>query len=119
MISLYNEGLPAVITLTAYFPYVTTDDVPIPEACRKLEEAGAAVVGLNCARGPATMLPLIRDIRKVCKVNMINEIIWLECSKCPVNNVIYILAYWSSEVEYSDRGIQALREDLPVHVILY
>ena len=29
------------------------------EACRRLEEAGADVVGLNCSRGPATMLPLI------------------------------------------------------------
>ena len=83
MLSLYIEGLQAVITLTAYFPDVTTDDIPIPEACRKLEEAGAAVVGINCARGPATMLPLIRDIRKVCKVNMINEIIWFKVLKMP------------------------------------
>ncbi|KAK3098966.1 hypothetical protein FSP39_024758, partial [Pinctada imbricata] len=60
-------GLPAVITMTAYIPDVTTDDVPFPEACRKLEEAGAAVVGLNCGRGPATMLPLIKEIRKECK----------------------------------------------------
>jgi hypothetical protein len=62
------SGVPAVITLTAYVPDMTTDDIPIPEACRRLEEAGAAVVGLNCGRGPRTMLPLIKDIRKVCKV---------------------------------------------------
>lgn len=49
---------------------MTTDDVPIPEACRRLEEAGAAVVGLNCARGPETMIPLLREIRKVCKVRI-------------------------------------------------
>lgn len=61
-------GLPAVITLTPYGPDITTDDVPIPEACRRLEEAGAAVVGLNCGRGPETMLPLLREVRKVCKV---------------------------------------------------
>ena len=34
------------------------------EACKRLEDAGADVVGLNCIRGPATMLPLLeRDPR--------------------------------------------------------
>lgn len=66
-IKKYGKGLPAVITLTAYVPEITTDDVPFPEACRKLELAGAAVVGLNCARGPWTMLPLIKKIREVCE----------------------------------------------------
>ena len=64
-------GLPAVVTITAYIPDVTLDDIPIPEACRRLEEAGAAVVGLNCSRGPSTMLPLIRDIREVCQVSLL------------------------------------------------
>ncbi|XP_033739938.1 betaine--homocysteine S-methyltransferase 1-like [Pecten maximus] len=66
-IQQYGKGLPAVITIVCYNPDITLDDVPIAEACRKLEEAGAAVVGLNCGRGPRTMLPLIREIRKVCK----------------------------------------------------
>ncbi|KAK3096933.1 hypothetical protein FSP39_004915 [Pinctada imbricata] len=66
-IQKYGNGVPAVITLTPYIPDVTTDDIPFPEACRRLEEAGAAVVGLNCGRGPATMLPLLKEIRKVCK----------------------------------------------------
>ncbi|CAG2253942.1 BHMT [Mytilus edulis] len=47
----YGKGLPAVITMAAYFPNITVDDIPFPQALRKLEEAGAAVVGLNCARG--------------------------------------------------------------------
>ncbi|XP_076096217.1 S-methylmethionine--homocysteine S-methyltransferase BHMT2-like [Mytilus galloprovincialis] len=63
----FGKGLPAVITMAAYFPDITVDDIPFPQALRKLEEAGAAVVGLNCARGPKTMLPLIKEIRKVCK----------------------------------------------------
>ena len=33
------------------------------EACRRLQDAGADVVGLNCSRGPATMLPPIERIR--------------------------------------------------------
>ena len=61
-------GCPAVITLTAYVPDRTVDEVPFPEACRRLEEAGAAVVGLNCGRGPAIMMPLLKEIKKVCKV---------------------------------------------------
>ncbi|XP_052811612.1 betaine--homocysteine S-methyltransferase 1-like [Mya arenaria] len=64
----HGNGLPAVITMTAHVPERTTDDIPIPEACRRLEEAGAAVVGLNCSRGPDVMMPLIKEIKKICKV---------------------------------------------------
>ncbi|GFO24641.1 betaine--homocysteine s-methyltransferase 1-like [Plakobranchus ocellatus] len=31
------------------------------------EEAGADVVGLNCARGPETIMPVMREARRVCK----------------------------------------------------
>ena len=65
--SLYT-GTPAVITLVPSTRDVTFDDVPLPEACLRLEEAGASVVGLNCGRGPETILPLIAEVRKVCKV---------------------------------------------------
>ena len=63
-----RPGLPAVITLSAPATDTLVDGVTVVDACRRLEEAGAAVVGLNCGRGPATMLPLIREIRAVCKV---------------------------------------------------
>ena len=32
-------------------------------ACKQLADAGADVVGLNCSRGPATMLPVVEEIR--------------------------------------------------------
>ncbi|WAR08269.1 BHMT1-like protein [Mya arenaria] len=67
VISEFGNGLPAVITLTPYDPDETVDHVPFPDACKRLEDAGAAVVGLNCSRGPETMLPLMKEIRKVCK----------------------------------------------------
>jgi betaine-homocysteine S-methyltransferase len=57
-----QHGLPAVITL-ASTDDVTMDGYPLDEACRRLEAAGADVVGLNCSRGPRTMLPLIEQIR--------------------------------------------------------
>lgn len=33
------------------------------EACKLAKKAGADVVGFNCARGPRTMLPLLRELR--------------------------------------------------------
>ncbi|KAL3852209.1 hypothetical protein ACJMK2_015881 [Sinanodonta woodiana] len=66
-IKKYGNGLPAVITLSAPLIDVTLDGVPIVKACQDLEAAGAAIVGLNCGRGPATMLPTLKEIRKACK----------------------------------------------------
>lgn len=67
VIKKYGNGMPVVVTLALYSPDLTTDDVPAVEALRRLEAAGADVVGLNCARGPATMLPILKEARKVCK----------------------------------------------------
>jgi betaine-homocysteine S-methyltransferase len=55
-------GVPAVVTFASTME-TTIDGVPLPEACRRLADAGAAVVGLNCSRGPATMLGLLEDLR--------------------------------------------------------
>lgn len=63
-------GLPAVITLAVHQHPVTREGWSLPEACRRLEEAGADVVGLNCMRGPATMLPLLEEIRKAVTVQV-------------------------------------------------
>jgi betaine-homocysteine S-methyltransferase len=56
-------GLPAVVTLAIHRRPETPDGLTPAEACRRLEEAGATVVGLNCIRGPRTMLPLLHEIR--------------------------------------------------------
>jgi methionine synthase I (cobalamin-dependent) len=57
-----DHGLPAVVT------FASTDDETIDgysfeEACKRVEAAGADVVGMNCSRGPATMLPILERIR--------------------------------------------------------
>jgi betaine-homocysteine S-methyltransferase len=57
-----EAGLPSVITFASTAD-TTIDGVDVVEACRRLEEAGADVVGLNCSRGPATMLPVLERIR--------------------------------------------------------
>ena len=58
-----DAGLPAVITLAVHRRPETREGHSPAEACRRLKDAGADVVGLNCSRGPRTMLPLLADIR--------------------------------------------------------
>ena len=58
-----GAGLGAVITLAIHRQPETRDGLSPAEACRRLEQAGADVVGLNCIRGPRTMLPLLEQIR--------------------------------------------------------
>jgi betaine-homocysteine S-methyltransferase len=55
--------LPAMVTLATTRPATTWDGYDYVEACKILAGHGAAIVGLNCDRGPATMLPLIARIR--------------------------------------------------------
>ena len=59
-----QAGFPAVVTLTAHRATETRDGLGFGEACKRLEAEGADVVGLNCSRGPATMMPLLREIRE-------------------------------------------------------
>jgi betaine-homocysteine S-methyltransferase len=61
-----ETGLPAVMTLAVHRAPETREGWTPAEACRRLEDAGAAVVGLNCIRGPRTMLPLLEEIRAAC-----------------------------------------------------
>jgi betaine-homocysteine S-methyltransferase len=63
-------GLPAVVTLAAHRDPDTRDGLSPADACRALEDAGADVVGLNCSRGPATMLPLLGAIREAVSVSV-------------------------------------------------
>jgi betaine-homocysteine S-methyltransferase len=56
-------GLPAMVTLAPTQPELTRDGYEYADACRILAAEGAAIVGLNCDRGPRTMLPLIARIR--------------------------------------------------------
>jgi betaine-homocysteine S-methyltransferase len=56
--------LPAVVTLAIHIDGVTREGWTPAETCKRLEQAGADVVGLNCIRGPWTMLPLLPAIRE-------------------------------------------------------
>jgi betaine-homocysteine S-methyltransferase len=55
-------GLPAMITFGSTHTQLL-DGYSYADACRILDERGVDVVGLNCSRGPHTMLPIIAEIR--------------------------------------------------------
>jgi betaine-homocysteine S-methyltransferase len=55
-------GLPAAVTLGLHRRPTTREGWTAEEACRRLADAGADVVGLNCHRGPRTLLPLLPPI---------------------------------------------------------
>jgi betaine-homocysteine S-methyltransferase len=58
-----NEAdLDAVVTMTFHQSDRTQDRYSAGDACMMLEQAGADVVGINCMRGPQTIMPLLEDI---------------------------------------------------------
>src|SRR5947209_17391832 len=59
---IQEAGLPSVVNFASTSDR-TIDGYELDDACRRLEEAGADVVGLNCSRGPDTMLPIVEKVR--------------------------------------------------------
>ena len=62
-----TSNLPAVVTLAMHQEVVTREGWTAAETCKRLEAAGADVVGINCHRGPKTMLPLVKEVRAAVK----------------------------------------------------
>lgn len=65
-----QAGKTAVMTLAMHQSDVTRENWTVADSCKRLEQAGADVVGLNCIRGPRTMMPLLRQIRGAVKGHM-------------------------------------------------
>lgn len=65
---IQSTGLPSVITLAFHQAPDTREGWTVAEAGKRLANAGADVVGLNCIRGPATMLPLLEELMPVVDV---------------------------------------------------
>jgi len=61
---------PAVITMSVHRKPETREGWTLGDCCKRLEDAGADVVGVNCARGPATMIPLLKEIRDAVSVHV-------------------------------------------------
>src|SRR6202165_1856016 len=60
----------SVITLAINQADVTRENWSVADACKRIADAGADVVGLNCIRGPATMMPLLRQVREAVKIHV-------------------------------------------------
>jgi len=65
--TIKKHNLPAVITMAMHRDTHTRDGDTLPDSCKKLEDAGADVVGLNCMRGPWTMLETVKEVRQRCE----------------------------------------------------
>ena len=61
--AIKQSGLPAVVTISPMGENKMRDDWDVVDTCAELEQRGATVTGMNCFRGPATMMPYIRQIR--------------------------------------------------------
>ena len=68
--AIRRSGKPAVITLAVPREGRMREGWSVGEVARRLEAAGADVVGLNCSRGPATMLPLLREMRSAVRCHV-------------------------------------------------
>ena len=65
-----KSELPAVITISPMGENIMRDGMSIVDTCKELEQKGADVVGMNCFRGPSTMMPYLREIRDSVKCHV-------------------------------------------------
>ena len=65
-----ESGLPSVITIAPYGQNIMRDEISILDTCKELEQRGGDVVGMNCHRGPNTMMPYLKEIRKALKCHI-------------------------------------------------
>lgn len=62
--AILDVGLEAVVNLVGHREGRLRDGYTLVDCCLELEQMGATVVGMNCNRGPTTMMPLVKEIRK-------------------------------------------------------
>jgi len=65
-----KTGLPCVLTVSPMGENIMRDGISVVDTCKELEQLGADVVGLNCFRGPETMMPFLKKIRKAVKCHV-------------------------------------------------
>jgi betaine-homocysteine S-methyltransferase len=65
-----HAKLPTVVTFALHREGLLRDGFTTVEAAKRLVDQGADVVGLNCARGPRTMLPFVKEIRAAVKTHV-------------------------------------------------
>jgi len=65
-----QTGLQSVITIAPMGENIMRDGISIVDTCKELEQQGGEVVGMNCHRGPETMMPYLKEIRKELKCHV-------------------------------------------------
>ncbi len=73
-------GKPSMITLGFKYQDRTLDGVPLEDAFRQLVDAGADIVGINCFRDPALMMPLAARMRKAVDGPIATQPVAYHCS---------------------------------------
>jgi len=68
--AMKESKLPCVITIAPMGENIMRDGVSILDTCKELEQRGGDVVGMNCFRGPDTMMPYLKEIRKSLKCHV-------------------------------------------------
>jgi betaine-homocysteine S-methyltransferase len=63
-------GIPAVITIAPMGENKMRDDWSVMDTLKALEDRGADVVGMNCFRGPTSMMPYLREARSTLQGQM-------------------------------------------------
>lgn len=67
---MQKTGLQTVVTLAPMGENKMRDGWSVIDTCKELEQRGANVVGMNCFRGPQTMLPDLQKIREAVKCHV-------------------------------------------------
>jgi len=67
---MQKTGLQTVVTLAPMGENQMRDGWSVIDTCKELEQRGAHVVGMNCFRGPQTMLPDLQKIRDAVKCHV-------------------------------------------------
>ena len=68
--AIKSVGLPAVVNLAIDVDGLLRDGYTPEDACQRLADLGAEVVGLNCYRGPETMLPVLKKVTEKVKTHV-------------------------------------------------
>ncbi len=68
--AMRRTGLPTVVTFALHKEDRMRDGATPAEAAKRIEALGADVVGLNCARGPRTIMPFVQEMRRAVGIHV-------------------------------------------------
>ena len=85
------------------------DGMSVVDTCKELEQRGADVVGLNCFRGPATMMPFLKELEKQLNVTLVLYQFHIEQVKSFQLSLIYLIEMIVVVLLHMEEHFQQLR----------